>query len=405
MGTLQGKKILLGITGSIAAYKSAHLARLFVKQGAEVQVIMTEAATEFITPLTLATLTGRPVLIDFFDKSAGSTWNSHIELGLWADLMLIAPASANTLAKMANGIADNLLLTTFLSCRAPVMVAPAMDMDMYAHPSTERSLHRLQQWDVEVIEPGRGELASRLVGQGRMEEPEEIVRRVEKALRSTGMLPLEGMQFVITSGPTREAIDPVRYVGNHSSGKMGAALAEVISEQGGSVLFITGPVERLPEGDQIKIQKVESGIEMYEACLDLDGNYDVAIFCAAVADYRVAEPATQKLKRETAEEVTLHLVRNPDIAASMGERKEEGQIHVGFALETDVKESEVLGKLERKSLDLIVVNSLQDQGAGFGTDTNKVTIYNSKGEKIADSPLMSKHEVAEQIIAAVSELV
>lgn len=405
MGQLRNKHILLGITGSIAAYKSAFLARLLVKQGAEVQVIMTPSATEFITPLTMATLTGRPVLINFFEKSAGSTWNSHVELGLWADLMLIAPASANTLSKMANGIADNLLLTTFLSCRAPVMVVPAMDMDMYAHPATEASLNKLQSWDVEVIEPGSGELASHLVGQGRMAEPEEIVHHIEWAFRSVGPHPLEGMHFLLTSGPTREPIDPVRYIGNYSTGKMGAALAEVINEQGGNVYFITGPSDIRPEGENIQIVEVETAQEMYEACLDVDGAYDVAIFCAAVADFRVASPENEKIKREEVENLTLHLEQNPDIAASLGSKKQEGQIHVGFALETDVQEKNIRKKIERKNLDLLVVNSLQDQGAGFGVETNKVTIYNDEGEVVGETPLLSKLEVAEKIIESLSELV
>ncbi|MDO5035794.1 MAG: bifunctional phosphopantothenoylcysteine decarboxylase/phosphopantothenate--cysteine ligase CoaBC [Porphyromonas sp.] len=405
MSNLRGKKIIVGVTGSIAAYKSALLVRLLVKEGAEVQVIMTPAATEFITPLTLATLSGRPVLIDFFDKSNGGEWNSHIELGLWADLMVIAPVTATTLGKMANGIADNLLLTTYLSCRAPVMIAPAMDMDMYAHPSTERSLQILKGWDVELVEPGRGELASHLIGKGRMEEPEEILRRIEHALKPIGNLPLEGMHFLITSGPTRERIDPVRYISNYSTGKMGAALAEVISERGGAVIFITGPVEQLPMGENIEIIKVESALEMHEACLDRDGAYDVAIFCAAVADYRADKEAEAKIKREGKEELLLHLIQNPDIAASLGAKKEEGQIHIGFALETEVKESELHRKMEAKNFDLLVVNSLQDQGAGFGTETNKVTIYNNRDELILDSPLASKQEIAGYIIETLTDLV
>lgn len=400
---MKGKKIVLGITGSIAAYKSAVLARLLVKAGAEVQVVMTPAAKEFITPLTLSTLTGNAVLSQFFEERSGS-WNSHVDLGVWADAMVIAPATASTLGKMANGIADNLLVTTYLSCRAPVFVAPAMDLDMYAHPSTKQSLDRLVAWGINVIEPEVGELASHLVGKGRMAEPEEIMAALNPYFNGAIKKSLAGVRLLITSGPTHERIDPVRYIGNHSSGKMGKALAEVVAQRGASVTFVTGPVDSLPVGQGIDIVQVKSAEEMYEACLERKDDYDVAIFCAAVADYKVASPSDQKIKREKVDYLSLTLVPNPDISAKLGALKGPTQKHVGFALETEAKTEAVLDKMAKKNLDMIVLNSLQNEGAGFGVETNKVTIYESLDGDAIDLPLMSKQDVAKAIIDRLEEL-
>lgn len=406
MDKLKGKHITLGVTGSIAAYKSAQLVRLFVKAGAEVQVVMTPSAKEFITPLTLSTLTGKPVLSDFFQERSGS-WNSHVDLGLWSDLMIIAPVTASTLGKMANGIADNLLITSYLSCRAPVMVAPAMDLDMFAHPSTRKSIERLMEWGVRVVEPGVGEMASHLVGKGRMAEPEEIYRAACEVLTG-GDIPtskLSGKHMLITSGPTYERIDPVRFIGNYSTGKMGMALAEDAARRGVEVFFVTGPVPQYPTGERIHVIKVESAEEMYRASMDVHEECDLAIFCAAVADYRVADPKDYKIKREETGPMSIDLVPNPDIAASLGEHKREDQVHVGFALETSVSRVGVRDKIERKNLDLIVVNSLQDEGAGFGTDTNKVTIIDADGIIEEELPLLSKVETARKILDVMEQLV
>lgn len=406
MDKLKGKHITLGVTGSIAAYKSAQLVRLFVKAGAEVQVVMTPSAKEFITPLTLSTLTGKPVLSDFFQERSGS-WNSHVDLGLWSDLMIIAPVTASTLGKMANGIADNLLITSYLSCRAPVMVAPAMDLDMFAHPSTRKSIERLMEWGVRVVEPGVGEMASHLVGKGRMAEPEEIYRAACEVLTG-GDIPtskLSGKRMLITSGPTYERIDPVRFIGNYSTGKMGMALAEDAARHGVEVFFVTGPVPQYPTGERIHVIKVESAEEMYRASMDVHEECDLAIFCAAVADYRVADPKDYKIKREETGPMSIDLVPNPDIAASLGEHKREDQVHVGFALETSVSRVGVRDKIERKNLDLIVVNSLQDEGAGFGTDTNKVTIIDADGIIEEELPLLSKVETARKILDVMEQLV
>lgn len=406
MDKLKGKHITLGVTGSIAAYKSAQLVRLFVKAGAEVQVVMTPSAKEFITPLTLSTLTGKPVLSDFFQERSGS-WNSHVDLGLWSDLMIIAPVTASTLGKMANGIADNLLITSYLSCRAPVMVAPAMDLDMFAHPSTRKSIERLMEWGVRVVEPGVGEMASHLVGKGRMAEPEEIYRAACEVLTGSDIptTKLSGKRMLITSGPTYERIDPVRFIGNYSTGKMGMALAEDAARRGVEVFFVTGPVPQYPTGERIHVIKVESAEEMYRASMDVHEECDLAIFCAAVADYRVADPKDYKIKREETGPMSIDLVPNPDIAASLGEHKREDQVHVGFALETSVSRVGVRDKIERKNLDLIVVNSLQDEGAGFGTDTNKVTIIDADGIIEEELPLLSKVETARKILDVMEQLV
>ncbi len=397
--SLKGKNIILGITGSIAAYKSAVLARLLIKSGARVQVVMTPAAKEFITPLTLSTLTGKSVISEFFNERSGD-WNSHVDLGVWADAMLIAPATAATLGKMAHGIADNILVTTYLSCRATTFIAPAMDLDMFAHPSTHASLDLLRSRGVRIIEPGEGELASHLVGKGRMAEPEEIIRELEHFFAANR--PLTGKRVLITSGPTYEKIDPVRFIGNYSTGKMGLALAEVCADAGAEVDFVTGPVHDLPKGAGINIVQVESAREMFDACMVRHDKYDLCILCAAVADYRPGEMAQKKIKRETTGSMTLTLEPNPDISATLGERKKEGQRLVGFALETDTTQEQVVEKMNRKGLDMIVLNKLSDPGAGFGTETNKITIYTTKGS-VEEFPLKSKREVAQDILTMIEK--
>ena len=396
---LQGKKIILGVTGSIAAYKSAQLIRLLVKEGAEVKVIMTSLAKEFITPLTLATLSKNPILVDFFDPTNGD-WNSHVDLGLWADAYLIAPATANTIGKMASGIADNLLLTTYLSAKCPVFVAPAMDLDMFAHPAMQRNLVTLQSIGNNIIEPGSGELASGLEGKGRMEEPENIVRFLDDFFTPK---PLSGKNILITAGPTYEKIDPVRFVGNYSSGKMGFALAEVCAKLGATVCLISGPVKLKTVHPNIERICVESALEMYEEVLSRFYPMDGAILCAAVADFTPVEPSDSKLKREK-ENMTLTLKPTQDIAAALGQQKMENQFLVGFALETDNEEANALAKMERKNLDFIVLNSLQDAQAGFGYDTNKISIlFRSGNKKTFD--LKSKNEVAQDIVNEVIQLI
>lgn len=391
---LKGKHIILGITGSIAAYKAAYLIRALVKKGAEVQVVITPAGKEFITPLTLSTLSRHPVISEFFSNRDG-TWNSHVDLGLWADAMLIAPATASTIGKMANGIADNMLITTYLSCKAPVFVAPAMDLDMFAHPATQQNLNRLRSFGNQIIEPAEGELASQLVGKGRMEEPDKIVSVLENFFMTQSQL--NGKKIVITAGPTYEKIDPVRFIGNYSSGKMGFALANVCAEQGAEVTLITGPVSQKTTHPNIKRIDVESAEAMYQAALTAFTDADAAILSAAVADFRPASPMDTKIKRESGQELTLHLLPNPDIAAALGRIKKEKQILVGFALETDDEAHHAQDKLKRKNLDFIVLNSLRDKGAGFSHDTNKITIIHKSGESVA-YPLKSKQEVAADIV-------
>ena len=391
---LKGKHIILGITGSIAAYKAAHIIRGLVKKGAEVQVVITPAGKEFITPLTLSTLSSHPVISEFFSNRDG-TWNSHVDLGLWADAMLIAPATASTIGKMANGIADNMLITTYLSCKAPVFVAPAMDLDMFAHPSTRDNLNRLRSFGNRIIEPAEGELASHLVGKGRMEEPEKIIEVLDQFFSASA--DLQGKRIMITAGPTYEKIDPVRFIGNYSSGKMGFALAEACANRGAEVVLVSGPVSLSVNHPSIKRVDVESADEMYEASVAAFPDCDVAILCAAVADYRPEFAATEKIKREKSGEMTLHLVPNRDIAASLGEIKRDNQRLVGFALETNDEASNALAKLKRKNLDFIVLNSLRDKGAGFRCDTNKIAILSADG-LVTDYPLKSKHEVADDIV-------
>lgn len=390
---LKNKHIILGITGSIAAYKAAYIIRALVKRGAEVQVVITPAGKEFITPITLSALSSNPVISEFFSNRDGS-WNSHVDLGLWADAMLIAPATAATIGKMANGIADNMLVTTYLSCKAPVFVAPAMDLDMFAHPSTQQNLNRLRSFGNHIIEPGEGELASHLIGKGRMEEPDKIIEILEGFFASPSSLPQK--KIVITAGPTYEKIDPVRFIGNYSSGKMGFALAEACAEQGAEVTLIAGPVALNTIHPNIRRIDVESADEMYQAAIAAFPAADAGILCAAVADYRPDRQANEKIKRESGD-MTLTLVPNKDIAASLGAIKQKGQVLVGFALETNNEAAHAEGKLKRKNLDFIVLNSLRDEGAGFRLDTNKITIIDNQGV-VTDYPLKSKHEVAVDIV-------
>lgn len=401
MSILKGKHIILGITGGIAAYKSVYLLRLLVKAGAEVQVVITPSGREFITPVTLSSLSGRPVISEFFTANTGQ-WNSHVDLGLWADAMVIAPATASTIGKMANGIADNMLVTTYLSAKEQVFVAPAMDLDMWAHPSTQRNVATLRADGVEIVEPGSGELASHLCGKGRMAEPEQIVEALELwFLRHDTTLPLKGKRILITAGPTYENIDPVRFIGNHSSGKMGYALAAACREQGAEVVLVSGPVS-LPAPAGVMRVSVTSACEMLEASRRAFAGCHAAIFCAAVADYAPAVVAESKIKREGAEIMCIELKRNPDIAASLS--KEKGKrLTVGFALETDNGADNARRKLEVKNLDWVVLNRLGDPGAGFGVDTNSVTLFSRGGEELS-FPVKSKQEVARDIVATVFSL-
>jgi phosphopantothenoylcysteine decarboxylase/phosphopantothenate--cysteine ligase len=389
---LQGKKIVLGITGSIAAYKAAVLIRCLIKKGAEVQVVITPAGKEFITPITLSALTSKPVVSEFFSQRDG-TWNSHVDLGLWADAMVIAPATASTIGKMANGIADNMLITTYLSMKAPVFVAPAMDLDMFAHPSTQKNLETLRAYGNHIIEPTAGELASHLVGKGRMEEPERIAEVLDNFFEKQAELSKK--KVIITAGPTYEKIDPVRFIGNYSSGKMGYALAEECAQRGAEVVLISGPVQVKAVHPNIQVIPVESAQEMYEATVSHFPTANAAILCAAVADFTPEQRADQKIKRE-GDVLTLRLKPTQDIAAQLGRMKQPHQTMVGFALETNDEEAHAQGKLERKNLDFIVLNSLNDAGAGFRCDTNKITIFSRTDRK--EFPLKRKTEVAQDII-------
>ena len=395
---LKGKHIILGITGGIAAYKTAILTRLLIKRGAEVQVVMTPSAKEFITPVTLSALTGKPVVSEFFTANTGE-WHSHVDLGLWADAMVIAPATACTIGKMANGVADNMLVTTYLSAKAPVFVAPAMDLDMMAHPSTTRNLELLRSYGNHIIEPAAGELASHLVGRGRMEVPENIGAVLEEFFDRS--LPLKGKKMLITAGPTYERIDPVRFIGNFSTGKMGYAIADAAAKAGAEVTVVSGPVSVKPAEESVKVVKVESAQEMCSECVKLFPSMDLAVMCAAVADYAPAKVHDTKIKREQAETATIELRRNPDIAATLGGMKREGQTLVGFALETDHEEENARRKLASKNLDMIVLNSLAVPGAGFATDTNQVSIYGPAG-LIESTPLLSKGAVASKLISLLS---
>lgn len=394
--SLTGKHIVLGITGSIAAYKAAVLTRLLIKRGAEVQIVITPAGKEFITPITLSALTSKPVVSEFFSGRDG-TWNSHVDLGLWADLMLIAPATASTIGKMANGIADNMLVTTYLSAKAPVFVAPAMDLDMFRHPSTQHNLDILRSYGNHIIEPGEGELASHLIGKGRMEEPEKIVDVLETFFAASDRRPLLGKKALVTAGPTYERIDPVRFIGNYSSGRMGFCVAERLAELGASVTLVTGPTALHTDADGITRVNVETAMEMLDACRKPFEEADITVLSAAVADYRPAEQATKKMKRESKGDFDLHLTANPDIAATLGATKGPKQRMIGFALETDKGEAEALRKMKAKNLDAIVLNSLSDEGAGFGGTTNKITIFDSRGSA-EEYPLKSKVDVAKDIV-------
>lgn len=391
--TLKDKHIVLGITGSIAAYKAASLARLLIKAGAEVQIVITPAGKEFITPVTLSALTGKPVVSEFFTANDG-TWHSHVDLGQWADLMLIAPATASTLGKMANGVADNMLITTYMSMKAPVMVAPAMDLDMFAHPANTRNMEILRSYGNIILEPASGELASHLIGKGRMEEPENILKAVEGFF--TEQESLSKKKVLITAGPTYEKIDPVRFIGNYSSGKMGFALAEECARRGAEVTLIAGPVSLKTHHPNITRIDVESAEEMYNASIKSFPTADVAILCAAVADFRPAEQFPEKVKRG-GEILNISLVPNKDIAASLGKMKKANQQLIGFALETNDEEANALKKIVKKNLDFIVLNSLNDSGAGFKYNTNKIAIINKNGER-TDFGLKPKKEVATDII-------
>lgn len=389
---LEGKKFVLGITGSIAAYKAAYLIRALIKKGAEVQVVITPAGKEFITPITLSALTSKPVISDFFSQRDG-TWHSHVDLGLWADAMIVAPATASTIGKMAHGIADNMLITTYLSMKAPVFIAPAMDLDMFAHPATQHNLDILRSYGNHIIEPGEGELASHLMGKGRMEEPDNIVRILEDYFAKGAELAKK--KVVITAGPTYEKIDPVRFIGNYSSGKMGYALAEECAARGAEVILVSGPVQLTTSHPGIRRIDVESAAEMHEATLREFADADAAILCAAVADFTPEEVADHKIKREH-DDLVLRLKPTHDIAAALGQRKQAHQCLVGFALETDHEAEHAQDKLRRKNLNFIVLNSLRDAGAGFRHDTNKITILDAEGSTAY--PLKSKKEVAADIV-------
>ncbi|MBW8050060.1 MAG: bifunctional phosphopantothenoylcysteine decarboxylase/phosphopantothenate--cysteine ligase CoaBC [Cytophagales bacterium] len=393
------KKIIVGVCGSIAAYKTAWLIRLLIKAGAEVQVIMTRAASKFVTPLTLSTLSKKPVLTDFI-KSKTGLWNDHVALGLWADAFIVAPASANTLAKLAGGICDNLLNAVYLSARCPVFFAPAMDLDMYQHPSTQNNLKKLTAFRNHIIDPDFGELASGLTGIGRMAEPENIFSFVEQYLNTSK--DLKGKKVLITAGPTQEAIDPVRYLSNHSSGKMGFAIAENMADKGASVMLISGPTQLNAKNKNIKLTKVTSADEMYEKALNVFPKIDIAVLAAAVADYAPVNRAENKIRKNN-QEITVKMHKTMDTAATLGKNKKSNQIIVGFALETENELEHAQQKLKKKNFDLIVLNSLNDKGAGFGHDTNKITIIH-KNNKTREFELKSKEEVAEDIVGEIVKL-
>lgn len=399
MSPLASKHIVLGVTGGIAAYKSVTLLRLLTKAGAEVQVVMTPSAKQFVTPVTFSSLSQKPVVSEFFTANTGE-WHSHVDLGLWADAMVIAPATASTIGKMANGVADNMLVTTYLSAKSPVFVAPAMDLDMMAHPSTQRNIELLKYYGNHIIEPASGELASGLTGRGRMEEPENIVAALERFFSPTQ--DLAGKHVMITAGPTHEPIDPVRFIGNSSSGKMGRALAAEALRRGARVTVISGPVAiSYPAGADVV--GVTTALEMRDEAVSRFPDADIAVMCAAVADYRPASCADHKIKRSGVDEMTLTLVRNPDIAATLGAMKRSGQRLVGFALETDHAEDNGRDKLASKNLDMIVVNSLEDAGAGFGVDTNRVTMLTADGRRLQGA-LKSKDGVAADIFDVIATL-
>lgn len=396
---LKGKHIIVGVTGSIAAYKAASLVRLLVKEGAEVKVVMTELAKQFITPLTMATLSKHPVMVEFYNPENGD-WHSHVDMGMWADMYLIAPATANTIGKMAHGIADNLLLTTYLSAKCPVAIAPAMDLDMYRHPATQQNLNILRGYGNLVVEPAEGELASGLVGKGRMAEPDEIVAFIREFF-SNGK-DFVGKRVLLTAGPTYERIDPVRFIGNYSSGKMGFAIAEAFASRGADVVLVAGPVQLKTIHSSIRRIDVESGEEMYNAVMSEVENSDIVVSCAAVADFRPVHCADNKVKRGK-DNMQLELEPTTDIAAALGRQKRNGQLLIGFALETNDEECNAIQKLHKKNLDLIILNSLKDANACFGYDTNKVTMIDRQ-ENHYYYELKTKREVAEDIVSRIAEM-
>ena len=397
---LNGKKILVGITGGISAYKTATLIRLFVKAGAEVKTVMSSAAKQFVSPLTIATLSKNPVYTDFFNPENGE-WHSHVKLGIWADLFVIAPATANSIAKMANGIADNLLLTTYLSARCKTLIAPAMDVDMYQNAVTQQNIQTLRQRGCIIVDAAEGELASGLSGKGRMAGPEEIFSKVEGYFADNQ--DFKGKRILITAGPTREKIDPVRFISNYSTGKMGYAIAETLAERGGEVVLVSGPVELKPRHPNIRLVSVESALQMYEACVKEFAQCDAAIMSAAVADYTPQTVAPEKIKKNGETQFTLTLVPTPDIAAELGKIKTDRQVFAGFALETENERVNAQKKLESKNFDFIVLNSLNDKGAGFGYDTNKITIVYRNGDE-ESFELKPKSEVAQDIAQALLSL-
>jgi phosphopantothenoylcysteine decarboxylase/phosphopantothenate--cysteine ligase len=396
---LAGKKIVLGVCGGIAAYKSAFLTRLLVKAGAEVRVIMTPSAHDFITPLTLSTLSKNPVLTKTFDRRDGS-WNNHVEIGSWGDVFLVAPATANTMAKMVSGQCDNLLLAICLSARCPVFLAPAMDVDMLQHPGTQTNLDRLKSYGYAIIDPAHGELASGLIGDGRMAEPEEIVRALDSFFQ--GNQRFKGKSVLVTAGPTYEAIDPVRFIGNHSTGKMGFAIAEALANDGAKVHLICGPTQQRINHPFIEVSPVTTAEEMHRISTSLFPAMDLAVLAAAVSDYKPVTKAKQKIKKKT-DDITLSLTKTQDIAASLGKLKHNGQLVVGFALETENGEANAIKKLKSKNLDLIILNSLSDKGAGFGHNTNKIKIIN-KQHKVRSFALKDKQAVAKDIVDAIAAL-
>lgn len=392
-------KVILGVSGSIAAYKSAHLTRLFVKRGDEVQVLMTRSATDFISPLTLSTLSKRPALSDVHSETA---WNNHVELGLWGDALVIAPATANTLAKLANGVCDNILSAVYLSARCPVFVAPAMDLDMWKHPATQRNIALLHEYGVQVIPVEHGELASGLVGDGRMAEPENIVTFLDSWFRNNSDLPLSGKKALVTAGPTHEPLDPVRFLGNHSTGKMGIAIAEELSAKGAEVTLVLGPTHLRPSDNSIRTVSVGSALEMYHACSLVFPESDITVFAAAVADYKPRHFSETKIKKKD-DDMVLELEKTVDIAAAVGKLKKKGQIMIGFALETDNEEVNATAKLKKKNLDLVVLNSMKDAGAGFGHDTNKISIISKEGD-VLSYELKHKKSVAADIVNQIIRL-
>lgn len=399
---LTGKRVILGITGSIAAYKAVHLLRLLVKEGADVQVIMTPFAEKFIAPVTFSAISGKPAIADFF-REEGGEWNNHVLMGVAADLMLIAPVTATTLGKMARGIADNLLVATYLSARCPVVVAPAMDTDMYMHPSTQENLRILKGYGNHIIEPAEGELASGLEGKGRMQEPEQIMQYIRDFEAGSSKKKLLNKKVLVTAGPTQESIDPVRYIGNRSTGKMGYALAEAFASRGAEVTLVSGPVFLEAEHPGIRLVRVTSAAEMFEACREVIGEMDVAVFNAAVSDFTPVERSAAKVKRGM-ENWNIQMKPTTDIAGTLGKEKKEGQLLVGFALETDDEMQHAREKMERKNLDLIVLNSLKQEGAGFGTDTNRVTTIDRKGN-ITEGALKPKQQVASDLVEQMIKMI